>query len=61
MNIKELIEILNEYDPDLPVLAACEGYGHALQLSRKDICIEGYAECYGDKKKAVVTIIAQRS
>ena len=61
MNVKELIEILNEYDPELLVVAACEGYGHALRLDRRDICIEGYAETYGDKLQAVLSIVAKRS
>lgn len=61
MNVRELVEILNEYDPELPVVAACEGYGHTLYLDRRDICIEGYAETYGDKMKAVLSIVAKRS
>jgi len=61
MQVKHLIEILEEYDPELPIMAACEGYGNVLNLSRKDIRIDEYVEGYGDSIRAVVSIVAQRS
>jgi isopentenyl diphosphate isomerase/L-lactate dehydrogenase-like FMN-dependent dehydrogenase len=61
LQVKGLIEILEGYDPELKVMAACEGYGNIKNIKRSDIRIVENSELFGDTLHAVLSIVTDRS
>lgn len=56
MNIKELKEILNEYNEELEVWVLCEGYGNAFPATRADIKLSREKHRTYDSVKEVLLI-----
>lgn len=59
MKLRDFIKRLEEFDPDLDVYVACEGYGNLVKSKKQDVSIQGYIEKIGDKQKPILAIISE--
>lgn len=59
MKLWEFIERLEEFDPELEVYVACEGYGNLVKSKKQDVSIQGYVEKMGDKRKPILAIVSE--
>lgn len=59
MKLRDFIKRLEEFDPDLEVYVACEGYGNLVKSKKQDVSIQGYIEKMGDKQKPILAIISE--
>lgn len=59
MKLRDFIKRLEEFDPDLEVYVACEGYGNLVKSKKQDVSIQGYIEKIGDKQKPILAIISE--
>jgi hypothetical protein len=59
MKLRDFIKRLEEFDPDLEVYVACEGYGNLVKSKKQDVSIQGYIENMGDKQKPILAIISE--
>lgn len=59
MKLKDFIELLEQYDPQLDVFCACAGYGNLMHVTRDCVKIEAHAEAWGDKLKPILAIIKE--
>lgn len=60
MKLKDFIEILRQYDENMEVVAACEGYGNLSPLQPDDVQLETYKGGRFDPERQVVSIMSQR-
>ena len=59
MKLRDFIKRLEEFDPDLDVYVACEGYGNLVKSKKQVVSIQGYIEKIGDKQKQILAIISE--